>query len=131
MRCHRLYPIGYGAKFATCRPRRKTEGDEPPQLHLMTFNDTCTPFQQGSPRHLACKVTQGAQPKDRFSARGPAPMKAAAAAEDIQVPQYKLSLEISTIPDLWREWTVGLADLHSVKELDRRYRSKWRPRGEA
>ena len=69
---------------------------------------------------------------------GPAPARphpieaaaAAAAAADARVPQYKLSREISTVPDLWREWTVGLAGLPSVEELDRRYGSKWRPRGE-
>ena len=32
-----------------------------------------------------------------------------------------------TIPDLWREWTVGLAvGLPSIDELDRRWGSRWR-----
>ena len=32
-----------------------------------------------------------------------------------------------TIPDLWREWTVGLAvGLPSIDELDRRWGTHWR-----
>ena len=43
------------------------------------------------------------------------------------VPSYRLSREVYTIPDLWREWTVGLAvGLPSVDHLDRRWNSRWR-----
>ena len=42
------------------------------------------------------------------------------------VPSYRLSREVYTIPDLWREWTVGLAvGLPSIDELDRRWGSRW------
>ena len=41
-------------------------------------------------------------------------------------PAYKLSREVRTIPDLWREWTVGLAGLPSVEDLDRMYGARWR-----
>lgn len=41
-------------------------------------------------------------------------------------PSYKLSREVRTIPDLWREWTVGLAGLPAVEGLDRLYGSQWR-----
>ena len=34
------------------------------------------------------------------------------------VPAYKLSRTIYTIPDLWREWTKGLAGQPSVETLD-------------
>jgi hypothetical protein len=42
------------------------------------------------------------------------------------MPSYKLSREARTIPDLWREWTVGLAGLPSVEDLDRMYGARWR-----
>jgi hypothetical protein len=43
------------------------------------------------------------------------------------VPSYRLSREVCTIPDLWREWTVGLAvGLPSIDELDRRWGARWR-----
>jgi hypothetical protein len=32
---------------------------------------------------------------------------------------------ISTIPDLWREWTVGLGGQLSVEALDERWGSRW------
>jgi hypothetical protein len=42
------------------------------------------------------------------------------------VPSYRLSREVYTIPDLWREWTAGLAvGLLSIDELDRRWGSRW------
>jgi hypothetical protein len=41
------------------------------------------------------------------------------------VPSYRLSREVYT-PDLWREWTAGLAvGLPSIDELDRRWGSRW------
>jgi hypothetical protein len=39
---------------------------------------------------------------------------------------YHLSRGITTIPDLWREWTVGLGGQLSVEVLDERWRSRWR-----
>ena len=41
-------------------------------------------------------------------------------------PTYKLSREVRTIPDLWREWTVGLGGSPSVGELDRTRGTSWR-----
>jgi len=41
-------------------------------------------------------------------------------------PIYQLSRGIKTIPDLWREWTVGLGGQLSVEALDERWRSRWR-----
>jgi Transcriptional activator of glycolytic enzymes len=35
-------------------------------------------------------------------------------------PTYQLSRGITTIPDLWREWTVGLGGQLSVEALDER-----------
>lgn len=66
-----------------------------------------------------------------ISLGGPAPLAAPGLHTGEQVPTYKLSRDIRTIPALWREWTTGLAGMPSVEELDRRYGCKWRPRGEA
>jgi hypothetical protein len=37
-----------------------------------------------------------------------------------------LSRTISTIPQLWREWTVGLGDGPSVQGLEDLYGPRWR-----
>jgi len=42
------------------------------------------------------------------------------------VPSYRLSRQVVTVPDLWREWTVGLGGLPSVAALDAAYGSRWR-----
>lgn len=42
------------------------------------------------------------------------------------VPSYRLSREVVTVTDLWREWTVGLGGLPSVASLDAAYGSRWR-----
>ncbi len=44
-----------------------------------------------------------------------------------EVPKYTLSRKISTIPEMWREWTVGTIGCPSVEELDQRYGTRWRP----
>ena len=42
------------------------------------------------------------------------------------VPSYRLSREVYTIPDLWREWTVGLVvGLPSIDQLDCCWTSRW------
>jgi hypothetical protein len=46
------------------------------------------------------------------------------------VPSYRLSRQVVTIPDLWREWTIGLGGLPSVAALDAAYGSRWRPPAE-
>lgn len=42
-------------------------------------------------------------------------------------PRYKLSRTISTVPDLWKEWTVGLGGGPSVQYLEDSYGARWRP----
>ena len=49
------------------------------------------------------------------------------AAYEQSAPIYKLCREVKTIPDLWREWTVGLGGRLSIEELDRHWKSAWRP----
>jgi hypothetical protein len=41
-------------------------------------------------------------------------------------PQYLLSRTISTVPQLWREWTVGLKGGPSVQGLEDLYGPRWR-----
>lgn len=41
-------------------------------------------------------------------------------------PFYRLSRDVRTIPDLWKEWTIGLGCLPPIDELDRLYGSRWR-----
>ena len=46
------------------------------------------------------------------------------------VPSYRLSRQVATVPDLWREWTVGLGGLPAVVQLDATYGSRWRSQSE-
>ena len=41
-------------------------------------------------------------------------------------PFYRLLRDVQTIPDLWKEWTIGLGCLPPIDELDRLYGSCWR-----
>ncbi|KAH8430197.1 uncharacterized protein LDX57_013066 [Aspergillus melleus] len=43
------------------------------------------------------------------------------------LPKYRLSRTISTVPDLWREWTVGFGNGPSVQSLEDSYGPRWRP----
>ncbi len=42
------------------------------------------------------------------------------------MPFYLLSRDVRTIPDLWKEWTIGLGYLPPIDELDRLHGSRWR-----
>lgn len=42
------------------------------------------------------------------------------------VPLYKLSRQVVTVPDLWREWTEGLGGHPSIASLDAAYGNRWR-----
>jgi hypothetical protein len=42
-------------------------------------------------------------------------------------PRYQLSRTITTVPELWREWTAGLGGYPSVQSLEDRYGAAWRP----
>jgi hypothetical protein len=42
-------------------------------------------------------------------------------------PVYRLSRTIETVPDLWREWTVGLGNGPAVQALEDTYGASWRP----
>jgi len=57
---------------------------------------------------------------------GPMPAPTVIESLAAQPPTYHLSRGITTIPDLWREWTVGLGGQQSVEALDERWGSRWR-----
>ena len=57
---------------------------------------------------------------------GPMPAPTAIESLAAQPPTYHLSRGITTIPDLWREWTEGLGGQLSVEALDERWGSRWR-----
>lgn len=50
---------------------------------------------------------------------GPAP------TATVSLPVYKLSHTINMVPDLWWEWTVGLAGSPPVQSLDAMYGARW------
>lgn len=56
----------------------------------------------------------------------PPPPTRPTAQQEAAVLLYKLSRQVVTIPDLWKEWTVGLGGLPSVAALDKAYGSRWR-----
>jgi hypothetical protein len=41
-------------------------------------------------------------------------------------PSYVMSRTISRVPDLWREWSVGLGSGPAVKKLEQTYGARWR-----
>jgi hypothetical protein len=62
----------------------------------------------------------------------PAPLAPTALEAQVQAPapSYKLLRQVTTVPDLWREWTVGLGGLSLVAALDAMYGSCWRLQSE-
>jgi hypothetical protein len=90
------------------------------------FNLTFTPGSRRGQESLPlCSF-----PPLRLPTSGPSsgPMPAPATIESLaaQPPTYCLSRGVTTIPDLWREWTVGLGGQLSVEALDERWGSRWR-----
>ncbi len=39
---------------------------------------------------------------------------------------YRMSRDIETVPDLWREWTRGIDGAEPVRELVRQWGTRWR-----
>jgi len=54
------------------------------------------------------------------------PITALAQAAETPQPQYRMSRTLQTIPELWREWTVGLPGQPSIEQLDTQYGASWR-----
>jgi hypothetical protein len=56
----------------------------------------------------------------------PVALPITALAQATEPPPYRISRIIQTIPELWREWTVGLAGQPLIEQLDARYGASWR-----
>jgi hypothetical protein len=86
------------------------------------FNLTFTPGSQKGLQPL-CSFPS-------FAAATAAPLSPMLTSPSIRIveqpPTYQLSRGITTIPDLWREWRVGLGGQLSVEALDERWGSRWR-----
>ena len=61
-----------------------------------------------------------------FSPAAPEPLPVEKLAKAAGKPRYRISRTIQTIPDLWREWTVGLQGQPAIEKLDELYGSDWR-----
>lgn len=57
---------------------------------------------------------------------GPSAQSQSPAPAGERMPLYRLSRSIRRVPDLWREWTVGLTGHPSVEALDTMYGASWR-----
>jgi hypothetical protein len=61
----------------------------------------------GTPQPVSAAVSLAPPPP--VSLGGQLPPASPVVSVESYVPSYRLSREVYTIPDLWREWTVGLA----------------------
>lgn len=102
-----MLPQGYDSSGQPRQPRQQTP---PSPLDLMLQQQPQPPL-----------LPQAQQPPAR-SLGGPAKRPGIVAP----APSYRLSRQVVTIPDLWREWTLGLGGLPSVTALDAAYGSRWR-----
>src|SRR5271156_673915 len=88
-----------------------------------------SPSLQGRPPRTSQPVSTPVSlaPPPPLSLGGQLPPALPVVSVESCVPSYTLSREVYTIPDLWREWTAGLAvGLPSIDELDRRWGPRWR-----
>ena len=42
-------------------------------------------------------------------------------------PPYEMVRNYSTVPDLWREWTIGWGNGPAIQVLEAMYGARWRP----
>jgi hypothetical protein len=90
------------------------------------FNLTFTPGSRRAQESLPlCSLPPLCLPTGAPSS-GPMPAPTTIESLAAQPPTYHLLRGITTIPDLWREWTVGLGGQLSVEALDERWGSRWR-----
>jgi len=61
-----------------------------------------------------------------FGPAAPVPLPVETLAKAAEKPRYRMSRTATTIPALWKEWTVGLQGQPSIEVLDNRYGSDWR-----
>lgn len=51
--------------------------------------------------------------------------------DSVGIPQYRMSREISTLPEMVQEWYEGLGGGPSIRQLEIKYGSKWRTKNDA
>ena len=90
------------------------------------FNLTFTPSSRRAHESLPLSSLPPLRLPTASPSSGPMPAPATIESLAAQPPTYHLSRGITTIPDLWREWTVGLGGQLSVEALDERWGSRWR-----
>ena len=88
-----------------------------------SFTCQFTPRSQGQPGSRALPFTGAAVGP---LAPAPLPLTALAQAAASLPGQYCMSRTVQTIPELWREWTVGLHGQPSIERLDELYGAGWR-----
>jgi hypothetical protein len=104
----------------------------PGQSHILPqgYNPAGAQCQHTPPSPLDLNVCQ----PPAVDLGGPALLAPTALEARVQAqapaPSYKLSRQVTTVPDLWREWTMGLGGLPLVAALDAIYRSCWRLQSE-
>jgi hypothetical protein len=94
-----------------------------------TFNLTFTPGSRRSQEQEQERLPLRSlhlRPPTAGPSSGPMPAPTAIQRLAPEPPTYQLSRAITTIPDLWKEWTVGLGGQLSVEALDERWGSHWR-----
>jgi hypothetical protein len=79
------------------------------------------PRGQLAPALIAAPITGASSLPNR-----PAALPIVALAQAAELPQYRMSRTVQTIPELWREWTVGLQGQPSIERLDGLHGSSWR-----
>jgi hypothetical protein len=84
------------------------------------------PRGQFAPALIAAPSITGASSLPNSPVALPVTALVTALAQAVEVPQYHMSRTIQTIPELWREWTVGLQGQPSIERLDEQYSSSWR-----
>jgi transcriptional activator of glycolytic enzymes GCR1 len=56
-----------------------------------------------------------------FGPAAPVPLPVETLAKAAEKPRYRMSRTATTIPALWKEWTVGLQGQLSIEALDSHY----------
>ncbi|KAK9380523.1 transcriptional activator of glycolytic enzymes-domain-containing protein [Kockiozyma suomiensis] len=60
------------------------------------------------------------------TARPVSPPGNSSGMEQLVVPRYRMSREVTTVPELWQEWMHGLNGGPKVRELEEKYGTRWR-----
>lgn len=92
------------------------------------YNPAGQPYQQMPPFPSLCGASGTSAAVDLGGPLPVAPVKLPQPEQALHsvAPSYQLSRQVATVPDLWREWTMGLGGLPAVAALDAMYGNRWR-----